>query len=203
MDVSATAQGEKFEFIYKKNDAAAGLKQQASDFARTEIHSILSDEHRLAQQPYEWLQAAITMLHDHKLERERVFEFGRIIELWEHAVQNQLFVAQRDIANAIRNRSMSLALPLPLPKVKIYIVGKGEVRLHSCPLPLCFGEHVAYRPVLPEDFHTDFLDRIKRVPPINGCDHRIPVPAHAQAIIKNSLDIYKMRPGSISKVTEE
>ncbi|MEK7631506.1 MAG: hypothetical protein AAB445_01385 [Patescibacteria group bacterium] len=203
MDVPATTQGKKIDFIYKKNDAAAGLSLQASEFTRTNAQSVLDDEHRLAQKPYGWLEEVVKLLYGQQPQKEQNFEYGRLIALWERAVQNQLFVAQRDIANAIQNRSMPLALPFPLPEVKIYIVGTGEVMLHSCPLPLCCVENVAYRPVLPKDLHTDFFDRFKRIPPINGCDHRIPVPEHAQRIIANALAMYKMKRGSTSNVTEE
>lgn len=190
MEVRATTQGKMIQLIYKDKDAAAAFRQRIVEFTRAEVYKILENEHRLAQQPFVWLEAAVTLLYGEQTEKQRRFAYGDLIAQWESAVQKQLFVAQRDIAATIRDRS---AIVMTLPAVKILMVDTDQIKLRSCPLPLCQGEMVDYIPVLPEHFSTTILDRVKRLPPFLQCPHHIPVPLHAQAIITNNHFVYTMK----------
>jgi hypothetical protein len=173
----------------REKDAAAGLARRAVQFTRTDVRLTLKNEYQLAQKPFAWLKAAVALLYGQESKEQQRFRFGGFIAQWERAVQHQLPTAQRDIAAAIYGRS---GLIVKHPVVKIVIVGTGQVKLCHCPLPLCFAEMVDYAPIDPEDFTTTFLQRFRRLPPFNQCNHRIPVPAHAQAVIASSLAMYTM-----------
>lgn len=182
-----TAQGALIYHI-RERDAASGLGQYIVRYTRNEVRRVFADTYLLAQKPFSWITQAAYLLHGQKATVDWEFAFGELLALWESAVSINMHVAERDIATAIYSRSVIVKQP---PEVKIIIVGTGQVKLQQCPLPMCFGKIVDYQPVLPDAFRTTFLDRLKRVPPFNGCDHRIPVPMHAQRIIANRLDVYQ------------
>ncbi|MEK7570407.1 MAG: hypothetical protein AAB515_03160 [Patescibacteria group bacterium] len=184
-----TRQGRE-RLLIKKGAADKAFVHRDARNERAVVEKTLYDEYELAQQPCDWHLYAAKVLHSKLPGTHWEHNCGDLLAKWERAVTSHVSTAQREIAGAISGHAI---LGAPLPAVYVYIVGKGELRLHQCPLPFCFGREVAYRPADAASFATTMLERLRRIPPLNQCNHTIPVPASAQKILGNYLEIYRAR----------
>lgn len=189
MGILTTDQGYE-HLLIKKGRADKSLQHRDACHDRHVVADTFQDDYRLAQKPYEWVTDAAHTLFSKLPDAQWESNIEDLRQAWEKSVLLHVKTAEREIAKAIVDHACLGATP---PKVSIYIIGRGDVKVLACPLPCCFGECVPYQPVEPEAFQTTLLERLKRVPPINGCNHRIPVPRTARVILGNYLDIYTRR----------
>lgn len=189
MHILPTDQGRE-RLLIKKGMADEALAHRDKRHEKKVVEKILYDDYQLAQQPFEWFDYAAEVLHSKLPGTNWDINRGRIHAMWKRAVTSHVPTAQREIAATIKAHAI---LGAPLPAVSLYIVGKGELRLRTCPLPLCFGEYVAYNPADPATFITSMRQRLSRIPPMSKCDHRIPVPLTAQRILENYLETYRQK----------